>query len=474
MNKITFVSGNFNILHPGHLRLLKFAKSITGYLVVAVNSNKIAGTDAKLDEKFRIENIKSCSYVDKAILIKKSLKQTLEKYRPSVVVKGKEYESLNNEEKDIIKKFNGKLIFSSGEVTFTSQDLIEKEININKPFNIPKNYITSHNIKINKLKKILKNCRKLNVAVFGDLIIDHYVYCQPTGMSQEDNSLVVKEGKEEKYLGGAGIVAVHAAGFGAKVDLYSAAGNDQNYKFAKEKLKIRNLKSFIFKDGQRPTTLKKRYKFEDKTMFRSSKLYQNSISKEIQNRVINKFKSKLKIYDLIIFSDFNYGFVTQNIVDKVTYYGKKYNIFMAADSQSSSQDGNISRFKNMNLITPTEREARLACRDNEGGLITIAEKLRRESIAHNIIIKLGSLGLIVDINNKKNGVHETDKIPVLNNFAKDVVGAGDSLLTLTALSLASGANAWEATLLGSIASAVQVGKNGNIPLNYKDIAYHIK
>ena len=128
----------------------------------------------------------------------------------------------------------------------------------------------------------------------------------------------------------------------------------------------------------------------------------------------------------------------------------------------------------MNLITPTEREARLACRDNEGGLITIAEKLRRESIAHNIIIKLGSLGLIVDINNKKNGVHETDKIPVLNNFAKDVVGAGDSLLTLTALSLASGANAWEATLLGSIASAVQVGKNGNIPLNYKDIAYHIK
>ena len=119
------------------------------------------------------------------------------------------------------------------------------------------------------------------------------------------------------------------------------------------------MKSFIFKDGQRPTTLKKRYKFEDKTMFRSSKLYQNSISKEIQNRVINKFKSKLKIYDLIIFSDFNYGFVTQNIVDKVTYYGKKYNIFMAADSQSSSQDGNISRFKNMDLITPTEREARL-------------------------------------------------------------------------------------------------------------------
>ena len=50
--------GNFNILHPGHLRLLKFAKSITGYLVVAVTSNKIAGQAAKIDEKLRVENIR--------------------------------------------------------------------------------------------------------------------------------------------------------------------------------------------------------------------------------------------------------------------------------------------------------------------------------------------------------------------------------------------------------------------------------
>ena len=65
--KITFVSGNFNILHPGHLRLLKFAKSITGYLIVAVTSNKIAGQSAKIDEKLRDENIRSCSYVDKVV-----------------------------------------------------------------------------------------------------------------------------------------------------------------------------------------------------------------------------------------------------------------------------------------------------------------------------------------------------------------------------------------------------------------------
>ena len=127
----------------------------------------------------------------------------------------------------------------------------------------------------------------------------------------------------------------------------------------------------------------------------------------------------------------------------------------------------------MNLITPTEREARLACRNNEDGLIVLADKLREECLAENIIIKLGQLGLIIDVVNKKNGIKETDKIGVLNNYPKDVVGAGDSLLILSALSLAAGADPWESTLLGSIASGVQVGKSGNTPLTSKDIAAHL-
>ena len=232
--KITFVSGNFNILHPGHLRLLKFAKNITGYLIVAVNGNSIAGSAASLDEKFRLENIKSCSYVDKVVLIKKSLKEVLTKYKPSFVVKGKEYEDHYNEELEIIKKFNGKLLFSSGDVTFTSKDLIEKEIEINKKFSFPKNYISNHNIQFKNLKAIISKFNKLNIAIIGDLIIDHYVYCQPIGMSQEDNSIVVKENDEKTFVGGAGIVALHAAGMNVKTDFFSVAGDDDELKFAKK------------------------------------------------------------------------------------------------------------------------------------------------------------------------------------------------------------------------------------------------
>ena len=346
----------------------------------------------------------------------------MEKFRPSIVVKGREYENINNEELDIIKKFNGKLIFSSGEVTFTSQDLIEKEIQINKSLNFPKNYLLNHKINLKDLKKILNKFKKLNVAIIGDLIIDHYLYCQPLGMSQEDNSLVVKESAEKSFIGGAGIVALHAAGMGSKIDFFTVADDDEGYKFAK-KIKFKKFKVVYFKDRQRPTTIKKRYKYDDKTMFRSSKLYQNSISRELENKFMKLFLKKIK-YDLIVFSDFNYGFVTQNIVDRVRDLAKKNKILIVDDIQSSSQDGNICRFKRMNLITPTEREARLACRNNEDGLIVLADKLREECMAENIIIKLGQLGLIIDIINKRNGIKETDKIGVLNNYPKDVVGTG--------------------------------------------------
>ena len=70
MKKITaFVYGNFNILHPGHLRLLKFAKESADYLVAGINSNKIANNPNLLDEKIRLESILATSYVDEAFLL---------------------------------------------------------------------------------------------------------------------------------------------------------------------------------------------------------------------------------------------------------------------------------------------------------------------------------------------------------------------------------------------------------------------
>ena len=64
-----FVSGNFNVLHPGHLRLLRFAKEIGDHLVVAVESDRISGSAAHVPQHLRLEGVISNGWVDEAILV---------------------------------------------------------------------------------------------------------------------------------------------------------------------------------------------------------------------------------------------------------------------------------------------------------------------------------------------------------------------------------------------------------------------
>lgn len=459
------ITGNFNILHPGHLRLFLFAKELGNHLTVLVNSDKIAGPDAYVNENFRLEALKSISYIDISYILTNNIIAEIRKLKPDLIVKGKEHENKFNEEKEEIIKYGGKLIFSSGEVTFSSYDLFEKEFkNKSQKFILPKDYFVRHKFNKNKLVEIVNNFKQLNVIVIGDLIIDEYINCDPLGMSQEDPTIVVTPVDSKKYIGGAGIVAAHAASLKAKVDFITIIGNDDINIFAKNELTKLNLNYHPFVDESRPTTLKQRYRCKGKTLLRVSHLHQGNISIDLQNKILLKFKKILKKANLIILSDFNYGCLPDDLVNKIVNLGKEYGAYIVADSQSSSQTGDISRYKNLDLITPTEREARIALRDNENGLIILAEKLRSSTNSKNILLKIGANGVIIHSIGTNQSFPMNDQIEGLNTAPIDVAGAGDSMLVVTSLSLALGNRIWESTMLGSLAAAIQVSRIGNLPL----------
>ena len=173
--------------------------------------------------------------------------------------------------------------------------------------------------------------------------------------------------------------------------------------------------------------------------------------------------------DLLVFSDFNYGCLPQPLVEQLVVIAKSRGVMMVADSQSSSQVGDISRFRGMDLITPTEREARISIRNREDGLVVLAEQLRQQASARNVLLKLGEEGLLIHAGNGKGDGWLTDRVDALNSAPKDVAGAGDSLLIASAMTLASGGNIWEAACLGSLAAAVQVGRVGNTPLRTEEL-----
>ena len=208
-------------------------------------------------------------------------------------------------------------------------------------------------------------------------------------------------------------------------------------------------------------------------MLRVSHLRQQAISQEISKRILDAVKAVLPTTDILIFSDFNYGCLPQPLVDNVIDACKSGGVLMVGDSQSSSQVGDVSRFKNMMLLTPTEREARLAVGDFNSGLVVLSEKLREKSRAKNIIVTLGQEGLIAHAAKNTDEEWLTDRLPALNTSPKDTAGAGDSLLACCSLSLAVGADLWQSMYLGSIAAACQVSRVGNIPLSPHDIGLEL-
>lgn len=470
-NRTVFVSGNFNVLHPGHLRLLRFARECGERLIVAVYSDRIAGNGAHVPEFLRLEGVQSNSWVDEAFVIDEPVAVVIGRLRPNIVVKGKEHEFRFNPELAVLEQYGGRLLFSSGETVFSSVDLLHKEFfttNI-RSTGLPHDYMIRHGIDVARLRSLLQQFASLKVCVVGDLIIDEYITCQPLGMSQEDPTIVVTPIDSTRFVGGAGVVAAHAAGLGAEVQFISVTGTDACREFAQKELAAAGVNAHLLEDDSRPTTLKQRFRCMGKTLLRVSHLHQGAIATQFQARLLAHLEEAIQDTNLLVFSDFNYGCLPPAVVNKVTLMAKAKGVMLAADSQSSSQVGDISRFQGMDLLTPTEHEARISTRNHDDGLVVLAEALRQMSAAHNILLKLGQEGLLIHAGNGKDDDWLTDRVGALNTAPRDVAGAGDSLLITSALTLASGGNIWEAACLGSLAAAVQVGRVGNTPISTKEL-----
>src|SRR5262249_3737 len=152
----------------------------------------------------------------------------------------------------------------------------------------------------------------------------------------------------------------------------------------------------FFVDTTRPTTRKQRYRALNKTLLRVNHLRHHAVSAEIQAKLLAAVERALPTCDLVLFSCFTYASLPQRLAHPVSAPAQAARVMLAADSQASSQVGDVSRFRNMGLLTPTEREARMALNDFETGLSAIAERLLAKSGAENLIITLAGEGMLIN------------------------------------------------------------------------------
>lgn len=472
--KVVLIYGDFNILHPGHLRFIRFAKDQGDYLLVGIN-DQFFSDGAYLSNEERISALSLVDLVDGICIIRNDLPKVLETVVPKILVKGSEWRNKANPESLLLKRLGIPLIFSSGERFTTTLSYRDQGEHTRDWLNTDsiESYVRRRACSQARLTELVTAFTDRKIAVMGDVIVDEYQECLPVGMSREDPTIVVTPQQLNRYLGGAGIVAAHASGLGATVDFFSVVGTDPAGEFAHSHLCEYGVSPYLLKDAIRPTTVKRRYRASGKTLLRVNDFLEQDLSDELNQRLIEDFSQRIQQYDLVVFSDFNYGFLSPKTVKQIMALCNEHKVPYVADSQSSSQVGDLAKFKNVLLATPTEHEARITTKDAQDGLITVSANLGEMLNAENLYVTLGAEGVLIR-KRLASGEYDTDELPALNGNPKDVAGAGDAMLTSSSLALVSGANIWEAAILGSLASAYQVGREGNVPLQQASILQGIE
>ncbi len=468
-NKVerVFVSGKFAVIHSGHIRLFMFAKTIGVKLIVALDTSGLEDSEIS----WRTTFLKSQEFVDEVVLFNTDLKKVILEIQPDIIIKGSEFSSQNNIESEIVSSYGGELIFSSGSTFFSEKDLLSSSevVAVDYTKKIPIDFLKRNGIALKDISEQILKFSSVKVCVIGDLIIDEYINCHPLGMSREEPNIVVTPIDSQKFLGGAGIVAAHTVGLGATTKLITITGKDEAGSWAIAKAEAYGVSVKSIEDKTRPTNLKQRYRSGLQTLLKISHLSQDKVSNVIQNQILSEFKKIAPEIDLLILSDFSYGVLTRETTSELIRIAKLNDLIIAADSQTSSQLGDLSQFSNIDLLTPTEMEARIELKDQVSGLAVIAEKLRTKIDAQSIIIKMGADGLVMS-GVKSDGTHlSLDALPSFNLSPIDVSGAGDSILAAASLAITVEDNLAKASLIGSLAAAIQIGRVGNIPIEKEKI-----
>jgi rfaE bifunctional protein kinase chain/domain len=471
MRKI-LITGNFNILHPGHMRLFKFAKELGGKLIVAVSSDRLSGGLVNVSEQERLDYVRLTPWVDEAFVYDENLEVLLERIRPDVIVKGREHERKLNEEHSFVKKTGAALVFGSGETSYTSlslKDLSPASLRA-RNINSENAFLSRHGVTREQVRRTLNELSELRVLVIGDLILDQYTNCDAVGMSREDPTIVVSPYHTKRYLGGAGIVAAHCAGAGARVDYIGLVGKDIEGEEARGFLDKYRVNFYPIIDTLRPTTLKTRYRAGEKTLLRVNRLVSTELPVELEESHRERILEKIEECDLVILSDFSHGILSRSLVDTIIDFANSKRKVVCADCQSSSQLGDLLKYRNIDLITPTEYEARTTLRNNSDGLVVIAQRLIKLGNFKNLLLKMGSEGVMIhrQTGNNSSDWH-TDQVDAINANPIDVSGAGDSMLALSSMTLAVSGNIWLASYIGSLAAGIQVGRLGNLPVTADEI-----
>ena len=183
--KVVFVYGLFETFHAGHFRFLEFAKSCGDKLVVGIlDINHTRSIDSISSVE---QDILETGLVDEVVRITDDVGSYLRVLQPDYLVKGIDGISASDEEIAILREFDGRVIFSSGEPLSTARfsHVNSSEDVLSELGNNLTRFIDNGGYSGARLRNSLSNGRGKKFIVVGEVILDQYCVCDAVGMSRE-------------------------------------------------------------------------------------------------------------------------------------------------------------------------------------------------------------------------------------------------------------------------------------------------
>lgn len=464
--------GCFDIVHPGHIQHLQFARSLGDVLIVSVSADTQVnkGVDRPLiPDDLRASSLAALECVDHVLINPDpTAVGLLEALRPDVYVKGREYERSADPrflaERDTVVRHGGRVVFSSGEVVYSSTALIGamggREI-----FNEEKisRLRDRHGLSTSAMQTLLNRGRGLKIVVVGDYILDRYHFCDATGVAGEGPMLSLRAMQDRDYDGGAGVIALHLAALGARPTLISALADDDLSRQIEMRLAAEGVDTQCYR-GRRQVVAKHRYLVDQTKLFKVDEGNPAPADTQLEGLLAAKILAASEGAAAVVFADFGYGVITASLLDRVIPRLRETVPILTADV--SGRQSNLLRFKGFDLLCPTERETREALHDFANGLGAVVWDLLNLTAARSAIITLGKQGLVTFDHAERSpqGRLTSEYLPALSNAAIDPLGCGDALLATASLALAAGGSLTAAAFLGSIAAAIEAQEVGNKPV----------
>ena len=327
---------------------------------------------------------------------------------------------------------------------------------------------------LSPLTGLLDSIERPRIAVVGDAILDEYVWGEVNRVSPEAPIPVLRATRRELRAGGAGSVVVNLAALGAGVTFFSVCGDDDAAR------KLRGLvPEGVDLDGlvveyHRPTTVKTRHigfvQHANRAMqqlLRVDDEVNTPLREETIDEMVSAFKRKIDKIDVVLVSDYNKGLISETLLGALREAAPEGVLFVVDPAQRKD----YSLYRRCFLMCPNRYEAQSAtgipCRDIDG-CAEAARKLADDLELQAVALTMDADGIYVY---ERDGLKQ--RFPTRSRVVTDVTGAGDMVLSVLGLVIASKASLSDAVSLANVAAGLEIRRLGVTPLSRKEIQHEI-